>query len=161
MNRLFLLASLVFALSSLVEAREPTNFEAYCLNTMFHLETQLASHLSRDYHIVDTHPSPIGPKLVRGEYIRDCWVSRKDKVVARIVLFERSQVNNSSLLFDAAYSKVQLETERDGEKVVLGIAVLGKDESLVRKLTHFINGIDFRKLRTGTQAGNLARTTQK
>jgi len=157
MHRLFLSISLAFALISAVEAREPTSFETYCINTMFHLETKLASYLPNDYEIIETHPSQLGPELVQGYYVRDCWISHNHQVVATIVLFDISQSNDPSL-FGATYTQVRLETERNGENVVLGIGVLGKDQWLVQKLIRFINRIPFREFKAMTQTSNLIYT---
>lgn len=146
MNKIVIFIVIFFTLVSVVGAREPTYFETYCLNTMFYIEKQLSPALPSGYQIVAIHLSPLGPKLVKGHYIRECWISRNNQVVAKIVLFEYSFFPNS-ILWDVIYTKIKLETEINGVKVLLGIGVLGENKSLIENLIGCINRINFEHLK--------------
>ena len=118
-------------------AREATDYERFCLATMGQIESTLAAHLPGDCKIVATHPSPLGQRFAHGQ-IRDAWISRNGKVVAKVVMFTWP-LPDDPLLSGATVSQVRLETDRDGKKVVLGIAVIGEDTQLVGDVVNVVN----------------------
>ena len=95
-------------------AREATDYERFCLATMGQIESTLAAHLPGDCKIVATHPSPLGRRFAGATQIRDAWISRNGKVVAKVVMFTWP-LPDDPLLSGATVSQVRLETDRDGK----------------------------------------------
>jgi hypothetical protein len=136
------------------DARPPSEYERFCMEAMCQIESSLTSHLPSDCEIVGTHPSLLGQTFAKATYIRDGWISRNGQVVVKVVLFTWP-LPNDPLLSGATVSQVILETETDGGKVTLGIAILGKDEQLVGTVVDIIN----RSLRSQHRA-DLQKTVQ-
>lgn len=151
-NLLAVLYCFVFiTLSALpiVEAREPTDFEWICLNTVYEIEKHIALKLNYSYPehaIVETHPSPLGPMLVRAEFIRDCWIrgpidveTGHAKGIDLIIFLFDEKLPKAHWTKSLLTSKHRLVAKNGNEEVIIRIGILSENKVLRDDIVNWID----------------------
>ncbi len=132
-----------------VRAGLPTPLKGRPLDAEKGIEPPTPPQLPPELHFVAEHPSPLGKRLLPGQYVRDAWIARGNDIVAQIVTYSPSNPEARSFHF-AASAAQSVKVIDGGAELEFRVGIISDDPKLTGQLLSWVNGVDLSHIKWTT-----------